>query len=213
MSDPDNHDIQEDKVTLSGDEEQHAAESAGAEESGEEKDPIQALTDQLADKEFEIADLKGEVLRVKADAENYKKRLRKEKEEFSQYANEKILKELIQIKDNLERAFAADNPTVESMKEGVEMILKQFAALLEKEKVEAIEAAGKPFDPNLHEALCRVETDQHEENTVTEEYSKGYTLNGRILRPAKVVVAKAPTGKNPPEAPEPASGDDETPGA
>ncbi len=211
MSDPDNHDIPEDKVTLSGDEEQHATEDAGPEEDEEEKDPIQALTDQLSDKEFEIADLKGEVLRVKADAENYKKRLRKEKEEFSQYANEKILKELIQIKDNLERALAAESPTAESMKEGVEMILKQFAALLEKEKVEAIEAAGKPFDPNLHEALCRVETDEHEENTVTEEYSKGYTLNGRILRPAKVVVAKAPSGKTP--ATETPSGDDETAGA
>ena len=181
----------EDKVTLSGESDDDIQDEAAE----EEKDPLQALTDELADKEALIADLRGEMLRVKADAENYKKRMRKEKEEFAQFANEKILKELIHIKDNLERAFAAENPTAESLKEGVEMILKQFTTLLEKEKVEPIEATGKPFDPNLHEALCRIETHDHEENTVTEEYSKGYTLNGRILRPAKVVVAKAP-GKN-----------------
>jgi len=178
----------EDKVTLSGESDDDIQDEAAE----EEKDPVQALTDELADKDALIADLRGEMLRVKADAENYKKRMRKEKEEFAQFANEKILKELINIKDNLERAFAAENPTAETLKEGVEMILKQFATLLEKEKVEPIEATGKPFDPNLHEALCRVETHDHEENTVTEEYSKGYTLNGRILRPAKVVVAKAP---------------------
>jgi len=184
----------EDKVTLSGEGEDAAREEEIPEE---EKDPVQAFQDELADKEAIIADLRGEMLRVRAEAENFKKRLRKEKEDFAQFANEKILKELIHIKDNLERALATENPTAESLKEGVDMILKQFAALLEKEKVEPIEATGKPFDPNLHEALCRVETREHPENTVTEEYSKGYTLNGRILRPAKVVVAKAP-GKNAP---------------
>lgn len=193
----------EDKVTLSGESDDDIQDEAAE----EEKDPVQALTDELADKEALIADLRGEMLRVKADAENYKKRMRKEKEEFAQFANEKILKELINIKDNLERAFAAENPTAETLKEGVEMILKQFATLLEKEKVEPIEATGKPFDPNLHEALCRVETHDHEENTVTEEYSKGYTLNGRILRPAKVVVAKAP-GKNAEDKNDEAPGDD-----
>ena len=192
MKKPEN-DTPEDKVTLSGD----AGEDLPIEDKTvhEEKDPLEALGEQLAEKEAHIADLKGEVLRIKADAENYKKRMRKEKEEFALFANEKILKELIHIKDNLERALAADNPTAETLREGVEMILKQFTALMEKEKVEAIEATGKPFDPNLHEALCRVETHEHEENTVTEEYSRGYTLNGRILRPAKVVVAKAPGKK------------------
>ena len=163
-----------------------------------EKDPLELLQDELKKKEEEIAEQKHEFLLYKAETENFKKRLRKEKEDFSQYANEKLLKELILINDNLERAFSAENPTVESMKEGVDMILKQFHSFLEKEKVELIEALGKKFDPAIHEVLCQVESEEHEENTITEEFSKGYQLSGRILRPSKVVIAKAPT-KIPPE--------------
>lgn len=162
-------------------------------EAGEsEKDPTEILNENLKKKEEEIAELKGEFLRYKADTENFKKRLQKEKEDFSQYANERLLKELILINDNLERALSAPNPTVKSLQEGVEMILKQFHSFLEKEKVESVEALGKKFDPNLHEVMCQVESDDHEENTITEEYSKGYRLKGRMLRPSKVVVAKAP---------------------
>ena len=168
--------------------------SENAEES--EKDPIEILNDNLQKKDEEIAELKGEFLRYKADTENFKKRLRKEKEDFSQYANERLLKELILINDNLERALTAPNPTVESLKEGVDMILKQFRSFLDKEKVELIEAVGKKFDPTQHEVMCQIESDEHEENTITEEYSKGYQLNGRILRPSKVVVAKAPDNKS-----------------
>jgi len=162
-----------------------------------EKDPLELLQDELKKKDEEIAEQKHEFLLYKADTENFKKRLRKEKEDFSQYANEKLLKELILINDNLERAFSSENPTVESMKEGVDMILKQFHSFLEKEKVELIESLGKKFDPAIHEVLCQVESEEHEENTITEEFSKGYQLNGRILRPAKVVIAKAPDKTEP----------------
>jgi len=173
-------------------------ETLESEEAGEtEKDPIEILQDELKQKEDEIAKLKHEFLLHKAETENFKKRLRKEKEEFSQYANEKLLKELIPIHENLERALSADNPTVESLKEGVEMIHKQFQSFLEKEKVDSIEALGKKFDPAIHEVLSQVESEEHEENTITEEFSKGYQLNGRILRPSKVVISKAPTKKAP----------------
>ena len=168
-------------------------ESEKVEES--EKDPIEILRNELKEKEDEIAELKHQFLLNTAETQNFKKRLRKEKEDFSQYANEKLLKELVLIHDNLERALAADNSTVESLKEGVEMIHKQFLSFLEKEKVESIEALGKVFDPAIHEVLCQVESVEHEENTITEEFSKGYQLNGRILRPSKVVVAKAPAKK------------------
>lgn len=169
--------------------------SAGAEES--EQDPIEILNENLRKKDEEIAELKGEFLRYKADTENFKKRLRKEKEDFSQYANERLLKELILINDNLERALSAPDPTVEILKEGVEMILKQFHSFLDKEKVELIESVGQKFDPTLHEVLRQMESDEHEDNTITEEYSKGYRLNGRILRPSKVVVAKAQENNSP----------------
>jgi len=190
----------EDIVDISSDSASLNAENEASEPEVEEsdKDPLELLQDELKKKEDEVAEQKHEFLLYKAETENFKKRLRKEKEDFSQYANEKLLKELILINDNLERAFSAENPTVESMKEGVDMILKQFHSFLEKEKVELIEALGKKFDPAIHEVLCQVESEEHEENTITEEFSKGYQLNGRILRPSKVVIAKAPT-KNPPE--------------
>jgi molecular chaperone GrpE len=176
----------EDKVTLNSE----AVEKSEALEEEAldveiEKDPIEALQEELAEKD-------NQMLRLKAETENYKKRLRKDKEDSVQYANEKLLKELLNIYDNFERAQAANNPTLESMSEGVEMILKQFSFFLEKEKVDVIESVGKVFDPTVHEIMCQVESNDHDENIITEEYSKGYTLNGRILRPAKVVVAKAP---------------------
>jgi molecular chaperone GrpE len=181
-------DISSDPASLNIEDENSEPE---AEES--EKDPLELLQDELKTKDDEIVELKHEFLLHKAETENFKKRLRKEKEDFSQYANEKLLKELIEINDNLERAFSAENPTVESMKEGVDMILKQFHSFLEKQNVEPIEALGKKFDPAIHEVLSQLESDEYEENTVTQEFSKGYQLNGRILRPSKVVIAKAPT--------------------
>ena len=176
--------------------ENETAEPEEVEES--EKDPLEVLQDELKKKDDEIAEQKHEFLLYKAETENFKKRLRKEKEDFSQYANEKLLKELILINDNLERALSAANPTVESMKEGVEMILKQFQSFLDKEKVEPIEALGKIFDPAIHEVMCQVESEEHEEGTITEEFAKGYQLNGRVLRPSKVVISKAPA-KDAPE--------------
>ncbi len=160
------------------------------------KDPLDILKEQLDEKTEELAELRNETLRVKADTENYKKRLQKEKADSIQFANEKLLKELLTVKDNLERALSVENPQVDTLKEGVAMTLKQFDALLEKQNVESIEAVGKPFDPSRHEVLCQVESEDHDENTVTEEYAKGYHLNGRILRPSKVVISKAPAGGN-----------------
>ena len=176
----------EDKVTLNSEAvEKSEALEEEAQDAETEKDPLEALQEELAEKD-------NQMLRLKAETENYKKRLRKDKEDSVQYANEKLLMELLNVYDNFERALAANNPSLESMEEGVEMILKQFSSFLEKEKVAVIESVGKVFDPTVHEIMCQVESHDHDENVITEEYSKGYTLNGRILRPAKVVVAKAP---------------------
>lgn len=165
-------------------------------EEAKELSPLEQLEEQIRLKDEEILKQKDTFLREKAELENFKKRLTKEKEDFVQFANERLLKELLQIEDNLERAMAAPNATLESLKEGVEMIQKQFKDFLKNQKVEAIEALGKPFDPNLHEVLNQQESEEHEENTVIEEYSKGFTLNGRILRSAKVVISKKPAEKN-----------------
>ncbi len=159
-------------------------------EEKKELTPMEQLQEQIRLKDEEIANQKDTFLREKAELENFKKRLTKEKDDFVQFANERLLQELIQIEDNLERALEVPNATLESLKEGVEMIQKQFSTFLKNQKVEPIEAIGKAFDPTLHEVLNQQESEEHEENTVIEEYSKGYTLNGRILRPAKVVIAK-----------------------
>ncbi len=164
-------------------------------EEAKELSPLEQLEEQIRWKDEELANQKDTFLREKAELENLKKRLIKEKEDFVQFANERLLKELIQIEDNLERALEVPKATLDSLKEGVEMIQKQFTAFLKNQKVEPIEALGKPFDPNLHEVLNQQESEEHEENTVIQEYSKGYTLNGRILRSAKVVIAKKPAEK------------------
>ena len=171
-------------------------EEAVKKEEAKELSPLEQLEEQIRLKDEEILKQKDTFLREKAELENFKKRLTKEKEDFVQFANERLLKELLQIEDNLERAMAAPNATLESLKEGVEMIQKQFKDFLKNQKVEAIEALGKPFDPNLHEVLNQQESEEYEENTVIEEYSKGFTLNGRILRSAKVVISKKPAEKN-----------------
>ena len=176
-------------------------EEAVKKEEAKELSPLEQLEEQIRLKDEEILKQKDTFLREKAELENFKKRLTKEKEDFVQFANERLLKELLQIEDNLERAMAAPNATLESLKEGVEMIQKQFKDFLKNQKVEAIEALGKPFDPNLHEVLNQQESEEHEENTVIEEYSKGFTLNGRILRSAKVVISKKPVKEEEDEKP------------
>jgi molecular chaperone GrpE len=168
-------------------------EEVTGEEEVKELSPLEKLQEEVRLKDEELLKQKDTFLREKAELENFKKRLTKEKEDFIQFANERLLKELVQIEDNLERAMETPNATLESLKEGIDMIQKQFSTFLKNQKVEPIEALEKPFDPNLHEVLTQQESDEHEEGTVIQEYSKGYTLNGRILRSTKVVISKKPT--------------------
>ena len=171
-------------------------------EEEKELDPLEELQQQLKKKDQELAEQKGDFLREKADLENFRKRLIKDKEDAVQYANQRLLKELVQINDNLDRALHASNTSLETFKEGVEMIQKQFTTFLKNQKVEQIEALGKPFNPSLHEVMTQQESEDHAENTVIQEYSKGYTLNGRILHSAKVVIAKKPAKEGKEEAKE-----------
>ena len=159
--------------------------------------PMEELQEQLKKKDAELIEQKGDFLREKADLENFRKRLVKDKADAVQFANERLLKELVQIDDNMNRALNTPNTSLETLKEGVEMIQKQFNTFLKNQKVEPIEAMGKPFDPGLHEVMTQLESEEHDENTVIQEYSKGFTLNGRILRPAKVVTSKKPAKETP----------------
>ena len=131
-------------------------------------------------------------IRAQAELENVKKRFLRDKEDFIKFANEKLIKELLIVLDNLDMAIecslAADCP--ESFREGVQLIKKNLVSILEKSGLEVIEAKGKVFDPNFHEAIAERQNDQESPGTICEEYQKGYCLNGRILRASKVVVNK-----------------------
>lgn len=147
----------------------------------------------------ELEETKNRLLRIAADFDNYKKRVEKERLEFQQFAGEKILKDLLSVLDNLERALNAletKNDLV-GLKEGLKMIIAQFSQVLMKHGVEPISSCGSQFDPTCHEALHQVESEEYPNGQIIEEYQKGYLYNKRLLRPALVVVARSPEKTSP----------------
>jgi len=131
------------------------------------------------------------LLRLQAEFDNYRKRTLKEKTEIIKYASERIIGELLPVLDNFERAASSAqlNPDFNAFSQGVDLIFRQLQTALGKEGLKAIESVGQPFDPNLHDAVLRVESDEHPENTVIEELQKGYYLKEKILRPSMVKVS------------------------
>lgn len=133
----------------------------------------------------------GQLQRLQADFDNYRKRTQKEKAELIKYASERLVGELLPVLDNFDRAVSAAkvNPDFTSFSQGVKMILRQMQTALSKEGLKAMDAVGQPFDPNLHEAVLRVASEEHPENTVVEEVQKGYYLKEKVLRPCMVKVS------------------------
>src|SRR5947208_15233090 len=133
-------------------------------------------------------------LRERADLENLKKRAARERAETMKFANESVLRDLLPIVDNLERAVAhaESGGDGQPLVEGVALVLKSLHDVLERHGVKRIEAKGTPFDPAQHEAVAHVESAAHEPNSVIEEHQPGYRLQERLLRPALVSVAKSP---------------------
>jgi len=129
--------------------------------------------------------------RLQADFDNYRKRTQKEKEETVRYAAERIVEAMLPILDNFERAINSTraNQDFNAFSQGVEMIFKQMQNTLAKEGLTAIEAVGQTFDPNLHEAVLQVDSEDYPENTVVEELQKGYYLKEKVLRPSMVKVS------------------------
>jgi len=130
---------------------------------------------------------------LSAEFENYKKRLSRERDEFRKFANEALIKEILSVVDNLERAIeSAENESENNcVVEGVDMTHKEILKVLEKFNAKPIKAFGETFDPNFHQAVMNEETDEYIENTVIRELQKGYMLHDRLLRPAMVVVSTA----------------------
>ncbi|GFP19518.1 molecular chaperone GrpE [Candidatus Hakubella thermalkaliphila] len=153
---------------------------------------VKKLEEKVKQLEAEIADYVDTLKRVQAQFENYKKRIKKEFDTFTQISTHKLVKQLLPVLDNLERALSSAESTDDKGKiiEGVKLIYHQFKEALEKEGLKTIDPAGDRFDPYFHEAIMQVESDEHEDNTVVEVFQKGYLINDHLLRPAIVKVSK-----------------------
>jgi molecular chaperone GrpE len=164
--------------------------------------------ERVAALEAEKAEIKDRMLRIAAEFDNYKKRTRKDMAEHEQRARETVLRDFLEIADNLDRAIASGKEggeqDVKSVQNGVELVLRLFKSKLERYSVTAIEAQGQPFDPRVHDAISQSPSAEATPGTVLRELQKGYRVGERLLRPAVVVVAAAP-----PAPPSETSGSDE----
>ena len=187
---------QEDQQEISPELESQAQAEEAEIEQEEPFDPEtadgEALLAKYRELEAELSEAQERVLRTAADAENFKKRLQREKEEQTRYANESLIRELLTVIDNLERALehSGSESDQEGLVEGLNMTLKSFLDTLTRFGCTQVEAEGKPFDPNFHEAVSQEESADHKPNTVLNELQKGYVLKERLLRPAMVLVSK-----------------------
>jgi len=189
------------KIHVHEQSEAEAAAQAGGEPSprgGEgpgEVPEIEALRDELEKTRQTAREFEDKYMRLYAETENFKKRMSRESAEREKYYNEGILKELLPVVDNLERAIAHAEENGEGgsgLIEGGRMVKKQFMDALMKFGVKEVECIGLPFDPAAQQAMMQMETADYDEGTVVEVFQKGYWLNDRILRPAMVTVAKRP---------------------
>ncbi len=169
--------------------EQESKEAQQAEELNQEEATIEA--DPLLALRQEVEENYNRYLRVQADFDNFRKRTRKEKEELLKYASLPIIESLLPALDNLERALTAGQNAEhsDSLVKGVEMVFRQIQQVLEQEGLQAIEAEGKPFDPQYHQAVMQEESADHEAGIVIQELQKGYILKDRVVRPSMVKVS------------------------
>jgi len=159
---------------------------------------IAELEQALAASQAKVEEQQDAVLRAKAEMENARRRADAEVEKARKFALERFAGELLPVVDNLERAIGAadaENEVVKPLLEGVEMTHKSFLDTVQKFGLELVDPAGEAFNPELHQAMSMQESAEHAPNTVIAVMQKGYALNGRLLRPAMVMVSKAPSGE------------------
>jgi molecular chaperone GrpE len=173
------------------------AESGASPEREEDKTPhrerLEELEKHVSKLERELSEMKDRYLRVQADLENFRRRTRKEKEEQAKYAALPVVKALLPALDNLERALDAarsENASSDGLGQGVEMVTKQMFDILKEFGLESIPSVGEPFNPEFHEAVMTVESEEYESGTVVEELQKGYLLKDRVIRPSMVKVSQ-----------------------
>jgi len=171
-------DIEENETEIEVEVESHDESNIGEEETQETPSKEQEYYDRL--------------IRVTADFDNYKKRILKEKQEFLKYSNERLIKEIIPVIDNIERAIesAQSSSEAKSIVDGLKLILNQLLKTLSREGVVVIESKGEKFDPLIHEAISQIPSKEYPPNTVIEEQLKAYLLNKKLIRAAKVIVSR-----------------------
>jgi molecular chaperone GrpE len=154
---------------------------------------IRRLREALEAQTLLVEEHRDRYLRAAAEFDNARKRAAREREEYTRYANESLLRELLPVLDNFERALqsARNEPAAAAVTAGVELIQRELLRVLEKFGVTSFTSVGQPFDPERHEAIARVHAQEQPEGTVVDETARGYLLNGRILRPAMVTVASS----------------------
>ena len=149
------------------------------------------VTQMLEEAQQQVTEYQDKMVRVQAEMENLRKRADKQVEDAHKYANDKFAAELLQVKDSLELGLSAEDIDVDKLREGTELTLKLLNNVFEKFSIEEIDPMGEAFDPNLHEAMTMQESAEHEPNTVLTVVQTGYSLHGRLVRPAMVIVSKA----------------------
>ncbi|WP_342552125.1 nucleotide exchange factor GrpE [Paenibacillus sp. FSL R7-0652] len=187
--------ILKEEQTFTEEQEVTAAEQEPVNEAAAAEAQAEEITDQ---EQAELARLKTEAeenqqrfVRAQADFDNFRRRTQKEKEELAKYASMKLVTELVPVLDNFERAMATvpEGTETESFAKGIQMILRQLETVLTNEGLTPMEAVGQPFNPEFHQAIMQVESEEHEEGIVVEEVQKGYMLKDKVLRPAMVKVS------------------------
>ena len=167
------------------------SDEAKASENADEEASAEGATEAENKKVQPEEDGDAKYLRLMAEFQNYKKRVAKEKTDIHAYANEKIVTELLEVLDNFERALASDTSAEdEGYAQGMKLIFDQLLGVLIKSGLEEVKALGEEFDPNLHNAVMTANSDEYDSNKVCNVLQKGYSLNGKVIRPSMVTVAK-----------------------
>ncbi|WP_217557993.1 nucleotide exchange factor GrpE [Paenibacillus sp. GbtcB18] len=180
---PDTNAAEAEKATYDA-EQAEAAEAAAPEAEG-------ATNAELDELRKAAEDSQQRLLRAQADFDNFRRRTRQEKEEFAKYASLKLIEQMLPVIDNFDRALVSSRETqdFEALTKGIEMVYRQLEQVMTQEGLTPIEAVGQPFNPEFHQAIMQVESDEHEEGIVVEEVQKGYMLKDKVIRPSMVKVS------------------------
>ena len=186
------------------------AAAAVPDSDGSEKEPSESEVSEEGAQHLseELAEVEARGLRLLADYENFRKRALRERQEAARYGSQNLVKDLLSVVDNLDRAIGhaqqSEGGDLQSLLHGVELVQREFSVVLAKHHVIEIEALGRPFNPALHEAMAQIDSETAEPNSIIDVLEKGYQLHDRLVRPSRVVVAREQE-----EKPEPDAGDDE----